>query len=81
MVPVQVKGLKDIGTIAAGDSYTLGLKKDGTVWCWGLNESIQFINGSNRDFSVPFQIRGLKDVVAIGAGKDYSLALKEDSTV
>jgi alpha-tubulin suppressor-like RCC1 family protein len=81
IVPVQVKGLKDVVAIAAGDGYSLGLKKDGTVWCWGLNESIQVIDGSNKDFSVPFQIKGLKDVVAIAAGKDYSLALKKDGTV
>ena len=35
LIPVQVQNLSGIQTIAAGDSHTLALKTDCTVWAWG----------------------------------------------
>lgn len=36
--PVQVSNLSGIiSQIAAGNSFSLALKTDGTVWSWGLN--------------------------------------------
>ena len=57
--------LSNVVSIAAGSSFSLGLKRDGTVVSWGSN-------------SVP---AGLSNVVAIAARGFFSLALKSDSTV
>ncbi|WAM36264.1 RCC1 domain-containing protein, partial [Caldicellulosiruptor acetigenus] len=80
-IPEQVKGLKDVVAIAAGDNYSLALKKDGTVWAWGNNSSGQLGNGTTKDSNIPVQVKGLKDVIAISAGENYSIALKKDGTV
>ncbi len=65
-------------TISTGQTHSLGVKPDGTVFAWGgLN--------SHGQITVP---SGLANVVSVAAGGDYwladsghSLALKRDGTV
>ena len=57
--------------IAAGYSYSLALKRDGTVWHWGDHE------GS----TVPVRMSALSTVAAIAAGGQGSLAIKRDTTI
>jgi len=82
-VPVQVNGLLGVTAVAAGGSFSLALKSDGTVWAWGKNEYGQL--GSNvpigTNSNVPVQVNGLSGVTTIAAGLDFSLALKSDGTV
>ena len=56
--------------VAAGDSFSLALKADGTVVGWGYNGYGQI--------SIP---AGLNKVTAIAAGNNQSLALRADGTV
>jgi len=91
--PVQVIGpdgedfLTDIIAIAAGDSHTLALKDDGTVWAWGDNFLGQLGNGTSVPSNTPVQVVGpdgigtLTNIIAIGAGGCHSIALKDDGTV
>ena len=68
-------------SLAAGDTHSLGLKADGTVWLWGNQHGI----GTNE----PSQVAGLSNISAVsttGGGNiidtnGYSLALKNDGTV
>jgi alpha-tubulin suppressor-like RCC1 family protein len=81
----QVKGsggsgyLTDIVAIAAGDSHSLALEDDGTVWAWGGNGSGQVGNGNTTDQTYPVSV--LSGAIAIAAGGSHSLALKSDGTV
>lgn len=43
--PVQEKRFTDIGTGGAG-RFACGLATDGSVWCWGINESDELGNGN-----------------------------------
>jgi alpha-tubulin suppressor-like RCC1 family protein len=85
--PVQVKGpngegfLSEVQAIAGGQLYSLGLKKDGTVWAWGRNNWGQLGDGTTTNRSTPVQVRGLSEVQAIAAGHYHSLALKKDGTL
>ncbi|QOV90947.1 hypothetical protein [Humisphaera borealis] len=63
-------GLKDVVAIAAGNDYTLALRKDGTVIGWG--------DHAYGKLAIPL---GLRDVVAIAAGPEYALAMRRDGTV
>ena len=68
--PVMIAGqvLTNVVAIAAGDDYSLALKKDGTVVSWGHPFSMKM--------TVP---PGLKDVVAIAAGDNFCLAITTNS--
>ncbi|WP_272946193.1 chitobiase/beta-hexosaminidase C-terminal domain-containing protein [Geobacter sp. OR-1] len=67
--------------ITAGDSHTVALKTDGTVWAWGKNNSGQLGNGSNANSSMPVQVTGINNVIAITAGYAHTVAIKSDGTV
>ncbi|HXB68195.1 MAG TPA: hypothetical protein VNY05_08130 [Candidatus Acidoferrales bacterium] len=95
-VPVQVMaGLKvplsSVIAIAGGGFHSLALKKDGTVWTWGLNNFGQLGNTTDTDpitqlSSMPVQVKDgfnvpLSSVVAIAGGQAHSAALKSNGTV
>ena len=83
-VPEQVYGLTGVKAIAAGDSFSIALKEDGTVWSWGRNNYGQLgigTDGFSDKRTVAEQVYGLTDVKAITAGKDFALALKNDGTI
>ena len=69
-LPKQVTGLSGVVSIAAGSSYSMALKADGTVWAWGNNSDGVF--GSERGSNVPIQIPGLSAIVGIDVGRSYS---------
>jgi alpha-tubulin suppressor-like RCC1 family protein len=77
--PAQVPGLSDIVAVSAGTQYGLALKRDGTVWSWGLNQG-QLGRSAPNPAQVG-QVDTLTDVVRIAAGETDSLALKRDGTV
>jgi len=64
------RGLTNIVAVAAGDSFSVALRADGTVIAWGDN-----VYGQTN---VPV---GLSNVVAIAAGASHAVALRADGTV
>jgi alpha-tubulin suppressor-like RCC1 family protein len=44
-VPSQVSGLSGVIKIAAGESHSVGLRSDGTVWTWGWTGQPQSSEG------------------------------------
>jgi len=51
--PIQVTTETDWSTLAAGDSYGLGLKTNGTLWVWGYNGYGQLGLGDTIDKLTP----------------------------
>ncbi len=89
--PVQVKTnsttfLAGVTAISAGDTHTVALKNDNTVWSWGLNSSGQLGDGTATKRTVATQMLASAGVpfsgaVAIAAGGTHTLILKSDGTV
>ena len=80
--PVEVSNLDgaQLKAIAGGDTHSLALKDDGTVWAWGGNLNGELGNGTTTSSSTPVQVSDLDGVTAI-AVDGHSLALKDDGTV
>ena len=79
--PVQISGMSNIISVAAGSGHTAALKNDGTVWAWGNNSNGQLGDGSIASRNTPAQINGLSSMTAIAAGASHTAALKNDGTV
>lgn len=87
--PVRVKVVSDIKAISMGSAHAMALKKDGTVWSWGMNDMgqlgdstvIQHPYSEEDGQSTPVMAKGLANVTAIAAGNEFSLALADDGTV
>ncbi|NMC54434.1 MAG: hypothetical protein GYA48_12445 [Chloroflexi bacterium] len=79
----RVAGLTNVASVAAGGSFSLALKQDGTVWAWGKNEIYQLRQGSNvvEYAAEPLIVPGLSEVIALCASDNFSLALKKDGSV
>jgi len=75
---VQVSGLSGVTAIAAGETHTVALKSDGTVWAWGNNSDGQLGNGSTTQSPVPVQVSNLTKMIAIAAGGSHTIALKNN---
>ena len=70
-----------VRSLAGGDSHSLALRSDGTVWAWGGNGYGQLGNGITTSSSSPVRVSNLTAATAIAAGGSHSLALKSDGTV
>jgi alpha-tubulin suppressor-like RCC1 family protein len=69
-VTVSGKVLTQVVAIAAGNGFSLALKKDGTLVAWGRR------NNGLHPITVP---EGLKDVIAISAGDEFCLAVTSNT--
>jgi alpha-tubulin suppressor-like RCC1 family protein/Leucine-rich repeat (LRR) protein len=80
---IQVQGITNIIDFAMGDSYTIFLNQDGTVWSSGEGYDGQLGDGieESHRVSTPVQVQGLIDVTDIAAGVAHNFAIKKDGTV
>jgi alpha-tubulin suppressor-like RCC1 family protein len=82
-VPVKVSNLSGVTAVAGGQNFSLALKSDGTVWCWGDNGYGQCANGTTSGSSgvaKPTEAH-LSSITAIAAGANHTMALKSNGTV
>jgi alpha-tubulin suppressor-like RCC1 family protein len=66
-------------SVAAGDSHTLGIQKDGSLWGWGGSLYGQAGNGVT-DVAAPTQI-GTFSYTSVAAGAFHSLAIRSGGTL
>jgi alpha-tubulin suppressor-like RCC1 family protein len=74
MHPVKAK-VGNVVAIAAGASYSLWLRSDGTVWAAGSNDFGQLGDGTFNDSVMPVQVH-IAGVFAIATGHSHSLAAR-----
>ncbi len=69
LVPVPVRGLTDVIEIAAGDSRSYALQRNGTVWQWGKELS-----------PAPVAVKGLGKAVHLWAKRAYAIVQVADGS-
>jgi alpha-tubulin suppressor-like RCC1 family protein len=77
--PVQVKNLTDVVAIAADWGTSFAVKKDGTLWAWGI--MYRKADGDIGYLIVPTQLHNYSDIVSVSLGWGNMVALKKDGTV
>jgi len=77
--PVQISGVWS--TVALGENFGLGIKTDGTLWSWGLNDKGQLGLGDIVDRDSPVQVGAGTAWTSVAAGTDFSMATKSDNTL
>jgi alpha-tubulin suppressor-like RCC1 family protein len=82
LTPTQVGVASDWIAISAGNSHSLALKEDGTLWSFGSNSNGATGQGTvDGNTLTPTQVGVASDWAAISAGTNYSLSIKEDGTL
>lgn len=79
--PVQLGTLTNWATVSSGDSFTVAIRTDGTLWATGANASGQLGDGSTTNRSSPVQVGTLTNWSKISAGSACCLAIKTDGTL
>lgn len=80
-VPVHVGGEGDLGGfvgVAAGRSCACALRDDGTVWCWGSNETGQLGQGDLTDRSAPTQVPFVHPIRAVSLNFAVACAIDQE---
>jgi len=79
--PVQIRTKDEWKSISAGGFHSLALKKDGTLWAWGVNKLGQVGDRTKYNRFIPVQIGEDDDWTSIAAGFSHSLGLRDDGTI
>jgi len=82
LTPVRVAGLTAPATaLAAGANHTCALLADGTVACWGRNQSGQAGTPASARVATPTLVKELARVEGLVAGYSHTCALLADGSV
>jgi alpha-tubulin suppressor-like RCC1 family protein len=81
--PIQVPALGNtVQMIEGGESFSIALKNEGSVWTWGRNDYGQLGDGTSIMKKLPIQVFGFTaPVIEVAAGLVHSVALQSDGTV
>ena len=81
--PTKVNTATDWAAIVGGAFYSLILKKDGSLYAWGLNINGRLGDGTTTNRTSPTKIGNATDWTTIvgSSGSAHSLALKKDGTL
>ncbi len=79
--PTRIGTATNWQSVATGIFHSIALKKDGTIWTWGYNNTGQIGDGTFVNRFTPTQIGTATDWQAIETGDYFCLALKKDGTL
>jgi alpha-tubulin suppressor-like RCC1 family protein len=80
-VPVRVSGITTATALVSVGFHSCALLADGTVRCWGQNDSGQLGDGTVVNSATPVTVSGISGVAAIAVGGWHSCALLGNGTV
>lgn len=81
-LPTRVEySVVDWVDISVGNTHTIAIKNDGTLWAWGRNNWGEVGDGTTGLRSAPVQIGSDSDWKMVSAGDAHSLAIKTSGTL
>ncbi len=80
-VPVRIGSDSDWRIVSARGESTMGIKEDGSLWAWGVNQYGQLGDGTNDAKNVPVRIGDETDWSLVAAGWYHTVAVKNDGTL
>jgi alpha-tubulin suppressor-like RCC1 family protein len=58
-VPTRVVGLDDVVEVTGGREHSCARTADGSVYCWGSNDSGELGDGTTTERHTPLRVSGL----------------------
>ena len=80
-VPVRAAPGNDWKQAVAGGVHTLAIKKDGTLWAWGINWAGSLGTGKTGNSAVPLQVGSATNWIKVWAGSLESVGLQSDGSL
>jgi alpha-tubulin suppressor-like RCC1 family protein len=68
-------------SVSSSQSFTIGIKTNGTLWAWGRNDFGQLGDGTTVNKTTPTQIGTATNWQTVSTGTNHSLAIKTDGTL
>ena len=76
-----VAGISNATAIGAGWGHACAVLDDGSVRCWGVNDSGQLGDGTANNSQTPVVVSNLSGAIAIAAGAKHTCVVVSDGTV
>ena len=76
---VPIKIMDDVVSISAGRTHSAAVKKDGSLWTWGSNETGQLCDGTRASSLNPIKV--MDEVVMVEAGGSETFVVRTDGTL
>jgi alpha-tubulin suppressor-like RCC1 family protein len=80
-VPTALSFGFPLSRVSLGFRHACGVREDGHVVCWGLNDRGQLGVGDADEHAGALEVVSLSDVVEIASGNDHTCALTGDESV
>jgi alpha-tubulin suppressor-like RCC1 family protein len=80
-LPIQITNSFVWTKVVSGNSFSVALKSDGTLWGWGWNDYGNFGDATNLGKATPTQIGSGTDWSDVVVGGLHILALKSNGTI
>ena len=79
--PSRIEAVRNVVAVAAGAAHSLALRRDGSLWVWGLNNFGQLGLGDQKTRWLPIYNPSVPNAKGIACGTTHSLAVDDQGVV